>query len=485
MASSYKPYLKYLFRPRAVAHVGASSNEFTGRFNFTKYLIEMKFEGSIYPVNPKYNEIAGIKCYPDLSSIPVNIDIAILAVPAENCHEVLKNIPAGKINFVVIHTSGFRELDKSELEDKLLEIARVKGFRIVGPNCMGIYSRQGRIGFWRDHCEAVKYAGTVGMVSQSGGHAINAIRGGISTGLHYDRVVSLGNQIDLSITEILENYSSDDDVRAIGIYVEQIGRGREFLQLLKNTTLRKPVVVWNGGVTKEGKGAAATHTGSIAGNADIFKSAMRQAGVISPTDRSEFLQLLRLLQPQFKLPCGNLAVISPGGGNTVSLCDMIASQPNLKLPLLSEKTREKLMAILPKENVDIKNPVDSGAAGIPMLEKILSAVVTDTGIESVLILLDCDFLSIYENDEMREQTVDSFSSTIIECMKTGGKAIHVLLIQHRQSHEIYDRYRRLLIDKFNQKNIAWIAEPFSNAAVIYSKLVWYRNYLESRHIINK
>jgi acyl-CoA synthetase (NDP forming) len=246
--------------------------------------------------------------------------------------------------------------------------------------------------------------------------------------------------------------------------------------------LKKPVVVWNGGITEKGKGAAATHTGSIAGNAVIFLSAMKQAGAITATDRSEFLQLLRLLQPQFKLPYGNLAVISPGGGNTVSICDLIASRPNLKLPRFTDSTREKLLSVLPEENVDINNPVDTGGAGISVLDKILPIIISDSSIESVLVLLDMDFLAIFQNDEKREQFVDSIAGTIIESVRKSGKTVHVLVIQHRQNHEVYDGYRRLFINNFNQNKIPWIAEPFSNVAAIYSKLVWYRNYLKSHNI---
>ncbi len=470
-----------MFKPRTVAHVGASAKELVGRFNFTKYMIEMNFEGSLYPVNPKYGEILGRKCYPDLSSVPGEIDIAILAVPADICPDALRNVPAGKINFVVIHTSGFKELNKTGLEDELKDIARRKGFRIIGPNCMGIYSQQGRIGFWRDHNEAVKFPGTVGLVSQSGGHAINVIRHGINTGLHFDRAVSLGNQIDISIIDILENYYSDDDVKAVGIYVEEIGRGRDFLDLLKKITKKKPVVVWNGGITQKGKGAAATHTGSIAGNAEIFRSAMKQAGAITAADRSEFLQLLRLFQPKYKLPCENVAVISPGGGNTVSLCDIFSSQPDLKLPRFSDSTRTKLKAALPEENVDINNPVDTGGAGISALGKVLPVIAADSQTESVIILLDMDFLAVFTDEEKREEFADSITGTIIECIKTSGKPIHILAVQHRQNNEIYDGYRRFFINKFNQNNIPWIQEPFTSAAVIYSKLAGYKRHIFSHN----
>ena len=170
--------LARLFEPHSVAHVGASAKPAAGRFNFTEYLLNMGFQGQVFPVNPKYEEVSELTCYPSLAAIPGPVDLAILAVPAPRCVEVLRESPAGKIRFVVIHTSGFGEIDKGNLEAEILALSRAKGFRVVGPNCMGIYSQPGRVGFWRDHWEIVDTPGAVGFASQSGGHAVNAVMRG-------------------------------------------------------------------------------------------------------------------------------------------------------------------------------------------------------------------------------------------------------------------------------------------------------------------
>jgi len=278
--SECNTYFSRLFHPASIAHVGASAQSAIGRFNFTQYFLDMKYNGRIYPVNPKYQEVLGLPCYACLADIPDPIDVAILAVPAHICLEILKEVPAGKVQFVIIHTSGFGEIDHHELDTEIIRLSKEKQFRVVGPNCMGVYSQPGRIGFWQGHWEIVDQPGTVGFISQSGGHGVNLVLAGMNTGIFFNKVLSLGNQLDVSINEVLAYLGDDETIEVIGIYVEEIGDGRHFQELLRRINPKKRVIVWKGGVTRVGKEAAATHTGSMAGNERIFEAAMRQAGVI-------------------------------------------------------------------------------------------------------------------------------------------------------------------------------------------------------------
>lgn len=305
--------LDALFHPKSIAHVGASPRSAAGRFNFTRFLQLIKFGGDLYPVNPKHEEAHGLKCYPSLGAIPGEVDLAILAVPAARCADALRDVPPGKVKFVIIHTSGFGEIAKGHLQEEMLQLAREKGFRIVGPNCMGVYSQPGRVAFWRDHWEIGDRPGSVGFISQSGGHAVNFIFGSMDSGIRVNKVISLGNQSDVSINDVLEYMGGDESIGVIGIYVEDIGDGRRFLKLLRDIARRKPVVVWKGGVSPEGKQAAASHTGSLAGDEEVFAAAMRQAGVITVDDFTQLLRLIRLLQPEFELPGSRMAIFSPGG----------------------------------------------------------------------------------------------------------------------------------------------------------------------------
>jgi len=285
-----RPDLKRLFSPKSIAHVGASAKRSPGRFNFILYLQNMGYEGKLYPVNPNYDEVYGLKCYPALAEVPGEVDMAILALPAPRCAEILRDVPAGKLGFVVVHTSGFSEIDKGGLEDELLELGREKGFRIIGPNCMGVFCQESRVCFWDDQKELKDRPGWVGYVSQSGGLSIHVISGCIDIGVGVNKAVSLGNQIDISINELLEYMADAPGIKVIAVYVEDIKDGRGFVELLKKITRKKPVLVWKGGLTEVGSAAAMTHTGSMAGNADIFRAAMRQAGAIMIDDLEQMMR---------------------------------------------------------------------------------------------------------------------------------------------------------------------------------------------------
>ena len=471
--------LDALFYPKSIAHVGASQKMAAGRFNFTRFLQLTKFEGNLYPVNPKYDEVLGLRCYPSIAAIPQEIDLVIMAVTAEACPAILRDIPAGKVKFVIIHTSGFGELDKGDLQEEVLQLAREKGFRVVGPNCMGVYSQRGRVGFWRDHWEIIDNPGSVGFISQSGGHAVNIIFAGMDSGINFNKVISLGNQSDVSINELLEYMGADNSIGVIGVYVEDIKDGRRFLEVLKDVCKRKPVVVWKGGVSPEGKQAAASHTGSMAGDEVIFRAAMRQAGVIAVDDFSHMLRIIRLAQPEFGLPGPRLAVFSPGGGNTVSICDMFSRPGNLVLPRLMPQTQDKLREILPEENVDVKNPIDPGAVGMFRLGDLVKAVGADPQIDWMLLLMTVDYLSNIESEENRVLAAETISGILSHLSAKTGKPIYVLVNQQRHNHEDFDRYRRIMIDKFNEKRIPWLDGSFKIAAEVFSKLVRYKKYVKS------
>lgn len=475
--------LDALFKPESVAHVGCSPRPVPGRFNFTKYLIHMGYAGNLYPVNPKYEELFDRPCYPSLQAVPGPVDLAILAVPATRCPDVLRGVPAGNLRFVVIHTSGFGEIQKGRLEEEVLSLAREKGFRVVGPNCMGIYSYEGRVGFWKDHWELARRPGSVGFISQSGGHAVNLTFSGMDSGIDFNKVISLGNQIDVSINDVLEYMGEDDGVGVIGVYVEDIRDGRRFLEVLRKVVPRKPVVIWKGGTNAAGKEAAVSHTGALAGDEKVFAAALRQAGAISVDNMHLMRRLLRLLQPPHPLPGGRLAVFSPGGGNTVNICDLFGARPNLSLPRLTEETTQKLRDLLPEENVDLRNPIDPGATGLRVMDKLIRAVGEDPQIDAILLLVSVDYLSNIESEENRLLTAEMICNTIARLAGKIGKPIYVLLRQERENHEDFDRYRRIMIHKFGEVGIPWVDGSFKNAAEIFCRLAGHRAFRVSRGLL--
>jgi len=472
------PKLEHLFAPASIAHIGASPKDAPGRFNFISYLQKMSYPGEIYPVNPNYDEVRGHKCYPSLAEVPGDVDLAILALPARMCAEVLRATPTGKLKFVVVHTSGFSEIDKDELEDELVDLARKNGFRIIGPNCMGVFSQQGKVCFWEDQAELADRPGSVGFISQSGGLGIHTITGAIDVGIGIDKAVSLGNQIDLSINELVEFFGADDNIRVVAAYVEDVKDGRGFLEVVRKITPKKPVLVWKGGLTEVGKAAAKTHTGSMAGDRNVFISAMRQAGAILIDNLEQILSVIRILQSDSPLPGQRLGIICPGGGNTVNICDAFSEQPFLTIPRLTPESRQKLSDLLPEENVDIKNPVDPGAVGMARMDQVLKIVGSDPGIDSLVVMLTDEILYHFKNDEARAMVAEMLTGLIVKSAADIGKPIYVHVMHIRDNNDEVFHCRKLLLDKLIEKKIPWVDGPFKSSGVVFSRLAGYCAYLD-------
>ncbi len=470
--------LNLLFNPATFAHVGASSNDLPGRYNYTAYLKKMNFKGRLYPVNPKYEEVLGFKCYPSLAALPEAIDVTVLALPAPVCVEILQELPEGKLKFVVIHTSGFGEINRDGLQQKLINLGKEKGFRIVGPNCMGVYSRQGHVGFWDNHHEFLHRPGAVGFISQSGGIAINMILASREIGLNFDKVISLGNQVDVSINEMLAYMGEDEDIRVIGLYVEDVKDGRVFHRLVKTISRRKPVLIWKGGLSEAGKAAALSHTGSLAGNETIFFAAMQQAGAIIVDNFQQTQRALRFLQPQFPLPGKRMGLVCGGGGMTVNIGDLFSMQPNLRVPRFTQETREGLQSILPEENVDIKNPVDPGSTGWAKMDRILRIIGRDPRIDALLMAVEVNFLSEFFNFEGRTSAIEEITTMITGASAEIGKPIFINIMQLPDNREDYYHHRRRLIDAFIRENIPWTEGSFKEVAETFNRLAGYRKYLD-------
>jgi len=461
--------LHELFFPRSIAHIGASPKPAPGRFAFLEYIQKMGYEGALYPVNPSYREMLGLVCFPDLASIPGPVDMAILALPAAMSVAILRQAPRGKVKFVVIHTSGFSEIDKGYLEDELIELGKAKGFRMIGPNCMGVFNRRAKICFWNDHAELADRPGSVGWISQSGGLALTLMSRAIDLGIGIEKAVSLGNQIDVSIAETMEYFAEDEAIRVIAAYVEDVKDGRRFLETVRRITPQKPVLVWKGGVTAVGRDAARTHTGSMAGNAEIFAAALRQAGAVRIDNHDQMLIALKVLERPDRLPGRNLLLVCPGGGMVVNVSDAFSAQPNLSLPRLSPECQARLQEMVPQENVDLKNPVDPGAVGMTKLGKIIETAGREPDIDSVLTIGNADFLQMLPNDQVRELVIQEMVHTVSSSAKAIEKPFYFYIMPVHDD-PVSALYRRLLRQRLEDQGVPCLGGPYYEIARVFSRL---------------
>lgn len=356
-----QPSLEEVFSPASVAVIGANE-EIGGRNIYGRRSIECLKEArfsKIYPVNPRHTQVLGLPCYSSLAEIPGDVEHAILAIPAEAALAVLDECAAKGVKSVHIFTAGFSESGdgrRAELEKAVLQKAREGNFRIIGPNCMGIFVPGCRLNTWRD---VPMEPGPIAVLSQSGGFAEDIPYFGDLRGLRFSKVVSYGNGLDVDESELLDYFARDAETEIIAAYIEGVKDGRRFIQAIREAAARKPVVVYKAGATGAGKRAAQGHTASLAGDSDIFQTVCRQTNVIQVDNLDETVDMLVALRFTRPFPQGTGAgVVGRGGGISVLSSDEIELS-GLKLPLLSAEVQAELKKILPLQGSIFGNPIDS------------------------------------------------------------------------------------------------------------------------------
>ena len=354
--------LDALFRPRSIAVVGASANERNRGHGFVKDLIEFEFPGPIYPVNPRLDEMLGLKAYHRLEDIPGPVDYVLSAVPASAILEVVEGARVKGTRLLHLFTARFSETgreEEAELEQELERRIRAAGIRLIGPNCMGLYYPKQRITFGPD---MPKKPGNVGFLSQSGSHAFRVIGRGAARGLRFSKVVSYGNALDLNEAHFLDYFADDPDTEIIAAYVEGMKDGRRFFEALRRAAARKPVLVLKGGRSAAGHAAASSHTAALASQMTLWRAAVRQAGALEVGTVNELIDMLVAFGNAGTARGNRVGVMGGAGGGMVEAADLCA-EAGLDLPPLSPDMREALREKLPHAWDWIRNPVDVSITG--------------------------------------------------------------------------------------------------------------------------
>lgn len=357
--------LDEVFSPRGVAVVGASG---APKLSFAEMVVHALKEAefpAIYPVNPKYTEVLGLRCYPNLLSIPGVVDHVVVNIPAESALELLDQCAAKGVRSVHFFTAGFGEsgvTERAELEEELLKKARTGGFRIIGPNCVGLFVPRSRL----TNLPGVPVEpGPIGFISQSGGHASNLPADGRFRGLKFSKVVSYGNALDVGEGELLEYLCQDAETEIIAAYIEGVRDGRRFFEALREAAESKPVVLYKGGRTEAGKRAALGHTASMTSSVAIFEGMCRQTNTIQVDDLDEMIDVLVALRFVRPLPSGKgVALVGAGGGPSVLASDEVDAA-GLQLPHLPAQVQAELMRNLPLAGSIFSNPIDTPNLATP------------------------------------------------------------------------------------------------------------------------
>ena len=379
--------LDKIMKPKSIAVVGASTKEHTIGSDIMKRLQEYKFNGKIYPVNPKGGIIEGLQAYQTVNDIPGEVDIAIIVVNAKFVLGTIDQCHEKGIKGLCIITAGFKETGKegAELEKQLLEKVREYGMRCVGPNCLGVVNTHPDIRMDGCFAESLPERGNIGFVSQSG-----ALGGGIlnilkDLNLGFAQFISIGNQADVNAETALEYWENEEDVEQILLYMESIQNPSNFRKLASRISKKKPVLALKAGRSAAGASAASSHTGSLAGADKAANALLQQSGVIREYSLKNLFATAKVFA-NCPIPKGDrVAIITNSGGPGIMATDAVCEY-GMQMAKITDATKEKLRSFLPSA-ASVKNPIDMiASAPIEHYKQTLETVIADENVDMIIVI---------------------------------------------------------------------------------------------------
>jgi len=429
--------IEKFFFPKGVAVIGASSTPGKVGYVVTSNLKRM-YRGYIYPVNPRAKEILGLPAYPSILEVPDPVDLVIISVPAPAVPRVVDEAGRRGIKAAIIFSAGFREVGKQgvELEEKVLRIARSHGMRIIGPNCIGIYSPPSSLNatFLDPDRQGLPESGHIAFISQSGALGAALLDWAEANGIGISRFISVGNKADVDEADLLAFLRRDKWTWSIALYIEGISNGVDFRRELEETTLLKPVVILKAGRTSAGARAAASHTGSLAGSYAVYNAVFKQTGAIQAISPDELFEYVTALAFQPPMLGKRVGIVTVGGGSGVMATDALL-ELGLEVPELSNTTQSKLRKIL-LPIASTRNPVDiTGSGSVEQLAESLRIVVESREVDGVILIPYFNIPTITEEapkilaDTIRELHVEYPVPIVVSV--TGGRRAWRLALELR------------------------------------------------------
>jgi acetate---CoA ligase (ADP-forming) len=376
-----------LLNPRSVAVIGASHEPAKIGGAIVANLRQTGFNGPIYPINPYAMEVQGLKSFSNLSAIGEPVDLAVICVPAEAVENAIKECAIVGVRSVVVITAGFSEIsgEGHTVQDRLVELVRSSGMRMVGPNCMGIINTDPAINLNATFAPIMPRAGNIGMLSQSGALGIAILDHARLRNIGLSSFVSAGNKADISSNDMISYWADDPRTSAIVLYLESFGNPRKFARLVPAVARNKPIVAVKSGRSAAGRRAAMSHSASLA-NLDVAVEALfEQTGVIRSNTLEELFDVVALLSTQPIPAGGRVGVLTNAGGPAILLADACEAR-GLKLPELDRATVSELRSFL-SVRAGFSNPVDmTASAGGADFEHTMAAVANDPNVDSLVVI---------------------------------------------------------------------------------------------------
>ena len=393
--------LDVIFSPSSIAVLGASTTPGKVGHDIFVNILKGGYTGTLYPVNPNAKSIVGVKAYKNITEIPDQIDLAIVILPPERALPAIDEAIEKGVKGVVIVSAGFREVGAQgrEIEDRIVASCRNAGIRVVGPNCLGVINPIDSVRMNASFSRRMPQPGNISFISQSGALCTAVLDFAADRDFGFSKFISIGNKADVDELDLLHYLHEDLHTEVIMLYLEELRRGPEFIEVVKEITSGvrpTPILAIKSGRTAAGAQAAASHTGALAGSEAVYDAIFKQSGIIRCNTIDElfdfanaftFKKRSQLGKHVRKIPSGNkVAIVTNAGGPGILATDMTISA-GLELAKFSDETIEALASHLPSA-ANIHNPVDViGDAPFDRYENALTAVIRDEGVDGALVIL--------------------------------------------------------------------------------------------------
>ncbi|MDX1417722.1 MAG: CoA-binding protein, partial [Candidatus Promineifilaceae bacterium] len=378
--------LDVLFSPRSVAVIGATEREGSVGRVVVNHLKASSFAGKIYPINPNWLNILGLKAYAHIKDVDEGIDLAIIATPAPTVPKIVRQCADAGVKACIILSAGFRETGAqgAAMEEEILRIARQSRMRIVGPNCLGIMYPYG--GFNATFASQSVIAGSVGFVSQSGALCSAVLDWSLKENVGFSAFVSVGSMLDVGWSDLIYYFGDEPNTRSIIIYMETIGDARSFISAAREVALTKPIIVLKPGRTAEAAKAAASHTGALTGSDEVLAAAFRRCGVLRVDRIDQLFNMAEVLSKQPRTSGPRLTIVTNAGGPGVLATDALVGGGGQLAPI-SERMMESLNELLPG-HWSHANPIDIlGDANAQRYSEVIKLALNEKESDGVLAIL--------------------------------------------------------------------------------------------------
>ncbi|MFP4022233.1 MAG: CoA-binding protein [Candidatus Paceibacterota bacterium] len=406
--------MKNFLNPKTIAVIGATNREGSVGRGLMENLL--KGEKKIFPVNPRVEEVLGLKTFPEIGAIEEDVDLAIIAIPQKYVKKVVKDCAEKRVGGVIIISAGFGETgpEGKKEEEEIKEILKEKNIPLMGPNCLGVIRPSS--GLNASFAPDTPKAGGIAFISQSGALIDSVIDGSLYENYGFSFLLSPGNAAGLSLVDYINWANEDAETKVIALYIEGVKNGREFFEVVKNSN--KPVIVIKGGKSKVSQKAVSSHTGSLAGEAKIFSAALKQAGAIEVSSITELFNVGKALSWQKQFQDG-IGIVTNGGGAGVIMTDHLEGE---KLPGLKKETLDKMSQLM-HPGYSASNPLDIvGDASAERYDAAIRAVLEQENINAIAVIQTLQIMTEPEkNAKILIEAHKEHGKTIVACFMGKGE----------------------------------------------------------------